>query len=186
YTGRELSREEERELRQTSESIIVKGAKSEERLVDETSIFLHRVVSNLNKSQQQYIINLHDRDFYLQGKVVLLVDDDMRNMFALSRVLEQRGLRVVKAEDGEKALSILDGGEGVDIILMDIMMPGMDGYDTTRSIRKRGIRTPIIALTAKAMKEDRDKCLAAGADDYLSKPVDTERLMSMMRVWLYA
>lgn len=186
YTGRELSREEERELRHISESIIVKGARSEERLVDETAIFLHRVVSNLNRSQQQYIINLHDRDFYLHGKVVLLVDDDMRNMFALSSVLEQRGLRVIKAEDGAKALSVLQGSETADIILMDIMMPGLDGYQTTRAIRELGIRTPIIALTAKAMKDDRDKCLAAGADDYLTKPVEMERLMSLMRVWLYA
>ncbi len=186
YTGRELSREEERELRHISESIIVKGVRSEERLVDETAIFLHRVVSNLNRSQQQYIINLHDRDFYLHGKVVLLVDDDMRNMFALASVLEQRGLRVIKAEDGAKAISVLRDGETADIILMDIMMPGLDGYQTTRAIRELGIRTPIIALTAKAMKDDRDKCLAAGADDYLAKPVDMERLMSMMRVWLYA
>lgn len=186
YTGRELSREEERELRHISESIIVKGTRSEERLVDETAIFLHRVVSNLSRSQQQYIINLHDRDFYLHGKVVLLVDDDMRNMFALASVLEKRGLRVIKAEDGAKAISVLRDGETADIILMDIMMPGLDGYQTTRAIRELGIRTPIIALTAKAMKDDRDKCLAAGADDYLAKPVDMERLMSMMRVWLYA
>ncbi|HXV21682.1 MAG TPA: response regulator [Desulfuromonadales bacterium] len=186
YTGRELSREEERELRQISEAIIVKGAKSEERLVDETAIFLHRVVNKLGKSQQQVILNLHDRDFYLRDKGVLLVDDDMRNLFALAKVLEQRGLRVVKAEAGDKAISLLREGAGVDLILMDIMMPGLDGYQTTRAIRELGIRTPIIALTAKAMKEDRDKCLAAGADDYLAKPVDTDRLMSMMRVWLYA
>jgi CheY-like chemotaxis protein len=186
YTGRELSREEERELRQTSEAIIVKGAKSEERLVDETAIFLHRVVNRLGKSQQQFILNLHDRDFYLRDKGVLLVDDDMRNLFALAKVLEQRGLRVVKAEAGDKALSLLREGAGVDLILMDIMMPGLDGYQTTRAIRALGIRTPIIALTAKAMKEDRDKCLAAGVDDYLAKPVDMNRLMSMMRVWLYA
>jgi len=186
YTGRQLSREEERELRHSSESIIVKGARSAERLVDETAIFLHRLVSSMSKSQQQYIINLHDRDFYLQDKVVLLVDDDMRNLFALAMVLEQRGLTVIKAEDGEKALSLLAEGVAADIVLMDIMMPGLDGYQTIRAIRERGIRTPIIALTAKAMKEDRDKCLAAGADDYLAKPVDMDRLISMMRVWLYA
>ena len=185
YTGRELTRDEERELRQIAAAIIVKGARSEERLVDETAIFLHRVVSKLNRSQQQ-IINLLDRDFYLQDKVVLLVDDDMRNLFALSKVLEQRGLRVVKAEAGDKAIALLRQGEEVDIILMDIMMPGLDGYKTTRAIRDLGMKTPIIALTAKAMKDDRDKCLAAGADDYLAKPVDVERLMSMMRVWLYA
>lgn len=186
YTGRQLSREEERELRSSSAAIIVKGERSEERLVDETAIFLHRVVSNLNKSQQQYIVNLHDRDFYLQDKIVLIVDDDMRNLFALSKVLEDRGLQVFKAEDGEKALTLLRDGVGADIILMDIMMPGMDGYQTMQAIRTLGIKTPIIALTAKAMKEDRDKCLAAGADDYLAKPVDLNRLISMMRVWLYA
>jgi CheY-like chemotaxis protein/signal transduction histidine kinase len=185
YTGRELSREEERHLREISQSIIVKGAKSAERLVDETAIFLHRVVSTLGKTRQQHIINLHDRDLYLHDKLVLVVDDDMRNLFALAKVLEQRGLRVVKAEAGDKALAILRDGAAVDIILMDIMMPGLDGYQTTRAIRDLGIRTPIIALTAKAMKDDRDKCLAAGADDYLDKPVDMERLMSMMRVWLY-
>ena len=185
YTGRQLSREEERELRSSSAAIIVKGARSEERLVDETAIFLHRVVSNLNKSQQQYIVNLHDRDFYLQDKVVLIVDDDMRNLFALSKVLEERGLQVLKAEDGNKALALLRDGVAADIILMDIMMPGLDGYETTRAIRALGSKTPIIALTAKAMKEDRDKCLAAGADDYLAKPVDLDRLISMMRVWLY-
>ena len=186
YTGRELSREEERELRQVSESIIVKGAKSAERLVDETAIFLHRVVNKLGKSRQQVIVNLFDRDFYLQDKEVLLVDDDMRNLFALAKVLEDRGLRVVKAEAGDKALSLLRDGAKADLILMDIMMPGLDGYQTTKAIRELGIRTPIIALTAKAMKEDRDKCLAAGANDYLAKPVDIDRLMSMMRVWLYA
>jgi CheY-like chemotaxis protein len=186
YTGRELSREEERELREVSESIIVKGAKSEERLVDETAIFLHRVVNKLGKSRQQVIVNLYDRDFYLQEKKVLLVDDDMRNLFALAKVLDDRGLQVIKAEAGDKALSLLRAGTEADLILMDIMMPGLDGYQTTRAIRELGIRTPIIALTAKAMKEDRDRCLAAGANDYLAKPVDIDRLMSMMRVWLYA
>lgn len=185
YTGRQLSREEERELRQSSESIIVKGPKSAERLVDETAIFLHRVVADMSKSQQQYIINLHDRDFYLQGKVVLVVDDDMRNLFAMAKILEQRGLTVLKAEDGEKALAIMAEGASPDIILMDIMMPGLDGYETIHALRRRGVKTPVIALTAKAMKEDRDKCLAAGADDYLAKPVDVDRLISMMRVWLY-
>jgi CheY-like chemotaxis protein len=116
----------------------------------------------------------------------LVVDDDMRNLFALAKVLEQRGLSVIKAEDGERALALLAEGMAADIILMDIMMPGLDGYQTIRAIRERGVKTPIIALTAKAMKEDRDKCLAAGADDYLAKPVDADRLISMMRVWLYA
>ncbi len=186
YTGRELTRDEERELREVAESIIVKGDRSAERLVDETALFLHRVVRRLGKSRQQIIVNLYDRDFYLQGKEVLLVDDDMRNLFALAKVLEERGLKIVKAEAGEKALSVLREGAGVDLILMDIMMPGLDGYQTTRAIREMGIKTPIIALTAKAMKEDRDKCLEAGANDYLAKPVDMDRLLSMMRVWLYA
>jgi len=109
----------------------------------------------------------------------------MRNLFAMAKILEQRGLTVLKAEDGEKALAILADGATPDIILMDIMMPGLDGYETIRALRQRGIKTPVIALTAKAMKEDRDKCLAAGADDYLAKPVDVDRLISMMRVWLY-
>jgi tubulin-specific chaperone A len=187
YTGRDLSREEERDLNKYSESIIIKDARSQERLLDETSLFLHRMVESMPAEKQQIITDLYDRDQMFQGKKVLLVDDDMRNVFALSGVLEQKGMEVVIAEDGKKALAMLDQEEGIDIVLMDIMMPEMDGYEATRRIRKQKQfwKLPIIALTAKAMKEDRDKCLEVGASDYLAKPVDVERLLSMMRVWLY-
>jgi tubulin-specific chaperone A len=187
YTGRDLSREEERELNKYSESIIIKDARSQERLLDETSLFLHRMVESMPAQQQKIIADLYDRDQMFQGKKVLLVDDDMRNVFALSGVLEQKGMEVVIAEDGKKALAMLDQEEDIDIVLMDIMMPEMDGYEATQRIReqKQFWKLPIIALTAKAMKEDRDKCLEVGASDYLAKPVDVERLLSMMRVWLY-
>ncbi len=187
YTGRELSRKEERELNKYSESIIIKDARSQERLLDETSLFLHRMVKSMPVQKQQIIANLYDRDKMFQGKKVLLVDDDMRNVFALSGILEQKGMEVVIAEDGKRALELLIQEEQVDIVLMDIMMPEMDGYEATKKIReqKQFWKLPIIALTAKAMKDDRDKCLEAGASDYLAKPVDVERLLSMMRVWLY-
>ncbi|MCI5228002.1 MAG: response regulator, partial [Candidatus Electrothrix sp. AX2] len=183
YTGRDLSRKEERELNKYSESIIIKDARSQERLLDETSLFLHRMVESMPSQQQQIIADLYDRDKMFQGKKVLLVDDDMRNVFALSGVLEQKGMEVVIAEDGKQALNMLAQEEEIDIVLMDIMMPEMDGYEATRKIReqKQLWKLPIIALTAKAMKEDRDKCLEAGASDYLAKPVDVERLLSMMR-----
>ncbi|WYD80760.1 MAG: response regulator [Candidatus Electrothrix gigas] len=165
----------------------VKDAHSQERLLDETSLFLHRMVESMPSQQQQIIADLYDRDKMFQGKKVLLVDDDMRNVFALSGVLEQKGMEVVIAEDGKQALNMLAQEEEIDIVLIDIMMPEMDGYEATRKIReqKQFWKLPIIALTAKAMKEDRDKCLEAGASDYLAKPVDVERLLSMMRVWLY-
>ncbi|MCI5149960.1 MAG: response regulator, partial [Candidatus Electrothrix sp. MAN1_4] len=187
YTGRDLTREEERELNKYSESIIIKDARSQERLLDETSLFLHRMVENLPPKKQQIIADLYDRDKIFQGKKVLLVDDDMRNVFALSGVLEQKGMEVTIAEDGKKSLDMLAQEDRIDIVLMDIMMPGMDGYEATRKIReqKQFWKLPIIALTAKAMKEDRKKCLDAGASDYLAKPVDVDRLFSMMRVWLY-
>jgi CheY-like chemotaxis protein/signal transduction histidine kinase/CHASE3 domain sensor protein len=187
YTGKELTREEERELRKYAETIIVKGARSEERLLDEATLFLHRMVGTLPQAKQRMIINLHNRDAALEGRKVLLVDDDMRNLFALSRVLSEKGLHVVKAEDGAAALEVLDKEPQVDIVFMDIMMPGMDGYEAMRRIRgqSRFAKLPIIALTAKAMKEDREKCLEAGANDYLAKPVDIDKMLSMMRVWLY-
>ncbi|MCI5224466.1 MAG: response regulator [Candidatus Electrothrix sp. AR4] len=187
YTGRDLSREEERELNKYSESIIIKDARSKERLLDETSLFLHRMVESMPQKKQQIIADLYDRDKMFQDKRVLLVDDDMRNVFALSSVLEEKGMEVLIAEDGKQALDTLAHEEGIDIVLIDIMMPEMDGYEATGKIReqKRFWKLPIIALTAKAMKEDRDKCIEAGASDYLAKPVDLERLLSMMRVWLY-
>gem|GEM_PF-682938 len=187
YTGRELTREEDRRLREYSESIIIKGVRSEERLLDEVSLFLHRMVDNLPQSKREVIAELHNADAMFQGRTVLIVDDDMRNVFALSRVLEQRGMTLLKAENGQKALDILGSGAPVDLVLMDIMMPLMDGYETMKRIRadERFEKLPIIALTAKAMKEDRQRCIEAGASDYLPKPVDVARLFSVMRIWMY-
>jgi CheY-like chemotaxis protein len=187
HTGRELSREEEKELNKYSESIIIKNARSEERLLDETTLFLHRMVEELPEQKQEIIAGLHDQEAVFRDRRILLVDDDMRNVFALSNVLEERGMAVLIAEHGRKALDMLDKDERVDLVLMDIMMPEMDGYEATRKIReqKRFRNLPVIALTAKAMKEDREKCMEAGASDYLTKPIDLDRLLSMMRVWLY-
>jgi CheY-like chemotaxis protein/signal transduction histidine kinase/HAMP domain-containing protein len=187
YTGRELSREEEIELRKYAETIIIKGVKSEERLLDEVSLFLHKTVSSMSPAKREMIITLHQREDMFSEKTILLVDDDMRNLFALSKILAERGLQVIKAEDGQKALALLDSHPQIALVLLDIMMPVMDGYQTAREIRKqaRFRDLPIIALTAKALKDDRNKCIAAGANDYLAKPVDIERLISMLRVWLY-
>ena len=187
YTGRALTREEEMELRTHAESIIIKGARSDERLLDEVSLFLHREVEKMPEQRRQIITDLHDTDRQLRDKRVLIVDDDMRSLFALSQILEQKGMKVSKAEGGDKALSLLAEDPGMDLVLMDVMMPGMDGHETMRRIREQGQfgDLPIIALTAKAMREDREQCLAAGANDYLSKPVDVTRLSSLMRVWLY-
>ncbi|MFP5220859.1 MAG: response regulator, partial [Acidobacteriota bacterium] len=187
YTGRELTRDEEQALHGHAESIIIKGVKSEERLIDETALFLHQVVKAMPTKKQELIATLYDKDKALRGKVILLVDDDMRNLYALSHVLQEKGLSVLKAEDGHKALEILEARQDVDLILLDIMMPVMDGYETLARIRSTpGLeRIPVIALTAKAMLEDKERCIAAGASDYLSKPVDLDRLLSKLRVWLY-
>ncbi|MBU0992717.1 MAG: response regulator [Proteobacteria bacterium] len=187
YTRRDLTREEDAKLREYAETIIIKGVKSEERLLDEASLFLHRVVSNLPESKRKMITNLHDTDVMFKDKTVLVVDDDMRNVFALSKVLEEKGMRILKAENGQKALDVLKGTPDVDLVLMDIMMPVMDGYETIKRIRDQETfrKLPVIALTAKAMKEDKARCISAGASDYLPKPVDVNRLSSMMRVWLY-
>lgn len=186
YTGRDLTKEENDELHQYAETIIVKGVKSEERLLDETALFLHRTVRNLPKAQQQLITGLYDKEAVFRNKKVLLVDDDMRNVFALSKVLREKGMEIIKAENGVVALSKLETEEDIDIVLMDVMMPEMNGYDCIREIRSnvRFKDIPIIALTAKAMKEDRQTCINAGANDYISKPVDLERLMSLIRVWI--
>lgn len=187
YTGRELTTGEIFKLRQYAESIIIKGVRSEDRLLDEVSLFLHRMVSKLPPQKQQIIARLHDDDAVFKDKLVMIVDDDMRNVFALSKLLEDRGLRLLRAENGQKALKILET-ETPDLVLMDIMMPVMDGYETIKQIRaqKQFLTLPIIALTAKAMPFDRDKIIAVGANDYLSKPMDVNRLFSMMQVWLYS
>jgi len=187
YTGRELSRDEETELSNYAESIIIKGVKSQERLLDEASLFLHRMVGRLPEKQRRMITDLHDTDMMFRGKKVLVVDDDMRNVFALSRVLEEKGMDVLKAENGRRALELLAEDPELELVLMDIMMPVLDGYETMKQIRAQPkfSKLPIIALTAKAMKQDRERCIAAGASDYLPKPVDINRLFSMIRVWLY-
>lgn len=186
YTGRELTQEENKELQEYSESIIIKGIKSEERLLDETALFLHRMINNLPESKQNIINSLYDKDAVLFQKRIMLVDDDMRNVFALSKILSEKGMDVLKAENGNNALEILSKSENIDMILMDIMMPEMDGYEAMRRIRAnlKHKDIVIIALTAKAMSDDRQKCIDAGANDYISKPVDVERLFSLMRVWL--
>ncbi len=187
FTGRELSTEEDMQLRTMARSVLVKDVESPERLLDETSLFLHRDVSKLPPEKQRMLERLHSSDEDLLGKTVLLVDDDARNIFALSSVLERRGMRVLTATTGNEAIALLDSMPGITIVLMDIMMPEMDGYQTMQVIRRNAAfrRLPIIALTAKAMKGDREKCLEAGASDYLAKPVNTEQLLSALRMWLH-
>ena len=186
YTGKELTKEENNELQKYAESIIIKGVKSEERLLDETALFLHRTISNLPKSKQLIISNLYDKELIFHSKKILLVDDDMRNVFALSKILQERGMEVIKAENGKNALDMLDKHFDIDMVLMDIMMPEMDGYEAMKRIRsqKKYENLPVIALTAKAMKDDKQKCIDAGANDYITKPIDVDRLLSLMRVWL--
>ncbi len=187
FTGKELSPDEDLRLHSIARSIVVKGVESPERLLDETALFLHRIVADLPEEKQQMIERLHRSDDHLVGKPVLVVDDDVRNIFALSSVLERRGMRVVSASTGHEALALLDSTPDVSIVLMDIMMPEMDGYETIKYIRQnpKHRRLPIIALTAKAMKGDREKCLEAGASEYLAKPVNTEQLLSALRMWLH-
>ena len=186
YTGRELTPEENLELIKYADSVIVKGVKSPERLLDETALFLHRVVADMPADKQETIKQLYNEDGLLKDKKVLIVDDDVRNSFALSKLLSEKGLVVRIAQNGQKALELL-AKEAVDLVLMDIMMPVMDGYEAIERIRTQAeYRTlPILALTAKAMKGDREKCLAVGANDYLPKPIDVDRLFSVLRVWLY-
>jgi len=187
FTGKELSHEEDAKLRMLARSVVVKGVESPERLLDETALFLHRVVADLPVEKQEMLDRLHRSDEALIGKKVLVVDDDVRNIFALSSVLERRGMMVLTAGTGREAIEMLESTPDVAIVLMDIMMPQMDGYETMQVIRQNALfrRLPIIALTAKAMKGDREKCLEAGASDYLAKPVNTEQLLSSLRVWLH-
>jgi signal transduction histidine kinase/DNA-binding response OmpR family regulator len=183
YTGRELTREENAELEKYAQSIIIKGVKSEERLIDETSLFLHHALSNLPKSEPEKVFN---KEAIFEGKTILLAEDDMRNVFALKLVLNQYGMEVLRAENGREALTMLEENPAIHLVLMDIMMPEMDGYEAMKHIRARQKyrNLPILALTAKAMKDDKQKCIDAGANDYVTKPIDLEQLLSLMRVWL--
>ncbi|MBW8900145.1 MAG: response regulator [Massilia sp.] len=186
YTGRNLTRDEEVELLKYSRSIIIKGARSPERLLDEVTLFLHKVESQLSSERQTMLKTVRGRDRVFEGRTILLVDDDVRNVFALTSALEQRGARVEVGRNGYEAIAKLDENDAIDLVLMDVMMPGMDGLEATRRIRqdKRFARLPIIAITAKAMKDDQEQCLAAGANDYLAKPIDLTRLYSLLRVWM--
>ena len=187
FTGRELSSDEDARLHALARSVVVKGFESPERLLDETSLFLHRVLSELPPEKQRLLERLHRSDEDLVGKAVLVVDDDVRNIFALSSVLERRGMKVLTASTGNEAIQTLETTPDVSMVLMDIMMPEMDGYQTMQKIREKPVfrRLPIVALTAKAMKGDREKCFEAGASDYLAKPVNTEQLLSSLRMWLH-
>lgn len=187
HTGRDLTHEDERRLHHYAESIIIKGAKSPERLLNEVTLFLHLVETTLDPGKQSMIRSALDKEAMLQGKKVLIVDDDMRNIFSLSSALSEKNLVIFEAENGREALRLLDEVPDIDLVLMDIMMPEMDGYEAMRRIRKNPLfrNLPIIALTAKAMKGDREECIKAGASDYIPKPVDMEKLFSMLRVWLY-
>ncbi len=191
YTGRSLSLAEEERLRRYASSVIIKGAKSPERLLDEVTLFLHQVEGNLPKEQQRILREVRNREAALEGKNILVVDDDARNVFALASVLEGKGAKLRFARNGKEALAALvatqaPGAVGVDLVLMDIMMPEMDGLTATREIRKKfdWKKLPIIALTAKAMPNDREDCLGAGANDYIAKPLDVDKLLSLIKVWI--
>jgi CheY-like chemotaxis protein len=186
YTGKELTKSEESELRQLAQTIIIKDVKSPERLLDETTLFLHRVESALPPEKQRLLDQLHRSDPTLTGKKALVVDDDIRNIFALTSILERYEMDVQYAENGHDALRMLNENPDIDVVLMDVMMPEMDGYEATRRIRDNASfeDLPIIAITAKAMKGDREKCINAGASDYVTKPVDSDQLISLLRVWL--
>ena len=187
FTGKELSAAEDQRLKKAAKSVVIKGVESPERLLDETALFLHRVIADLPAAKRRMVQRLHESDETLRDKRVLVVDDDVRNIFALSSVLERHGMAVVTAGNGQEAIEKVAGDAEIDLVLMDIMMPGMDGYDTMRAIRddpdSRAL--PIVALTAKAMKGDREKCLEAGASDYLAKPVVTDHLLGVLRQWLH-
>ncbi len=186
FTGKDLTVDEELQLRKMAKSIVLKGVQSPERLLDETALFLHRAIADLPPAKQRMLEKLHQTDEALANKKVLVVDDDVRNIFALSSLLERRGMQVVTATTGREAITLIEGTPDLSLVLMDIMMPEMDGYETMRLIRTdpRFRRLPILALTAKAMKGDREKCLEAGASDYIAKPVNTGQLLSLLRMWL--
>ncbi|HVR61998.1 MAG TPA: response regulator, partial [Polyangia bacterium] len=187
FTGKELTADEEVRLRTVAKSVVLKDVQSPERLLDETSLFLHRVIADLPEDKRHMIERLHGSTEALHGRKVLVVDDDARNIFALTTVLENHEMEVLSATNGRQAIELIKSTPELSVVLMDIMMPEMDGYETMREIRKDpNLRTlPILALTAKAMKGDREKCLEAGASDYIAKPVNTDQLLSLLRVWLY-
>ncbi|MES2764974.1 MAG: HAMP domain-containing protein [Bacteroidota bacterium] len=187
YTAKDLNKEEEAQLNKMAKSLILKDIKSPVRLLHETSLFLHRVASHMPEEKRDIIKQLYKNDEPLKEKKVLIVDDDVRNIFALTSILERHNMDILTAENGKQAIETLQKNTDVDIVLMDIMMPEMDGYEAMQEIRKLANykSVPIIALTAKAMKGDREKCVEAGASDYISKPVNTEQLLSLLRVWLY-
>jgi CheY-like chemotaxis protein len=186
HTGKDLTKRETDKIKKLAETVIIKDADSMERLVDETALFLHRDVADLNETQKSMMRHVNLTDPRLEGKKVLVVDDDIRNIFALTSVLERQKMEVVYAENGRDAIDLLKKTAGIDGILMDIMMPGMDGFEAMREIRQiaKFRSVPIVAVTAKAMKGDRQKCIEAGASDYITKPVDTEQLLSLLRIWL--
>ena len=191
YTGGDLTRDQEQQLRRFSKSIIIKDARSPERLLDEVTLFLHQIEATLPPDRQRMLKEARNREAVLEGREILVVEDDVRNVFALSSVLEEKGAKVVIARNGREALDVLgkrqvDGHNEVDLVLMDIMMPEMDGFTAMRHIRQKPewAKLPIIALTAKAMKDDQENCLQAGANDYISKPLDVEKLLSLVRVWM--
>ena len=187
YTGTELSSDDNEKLQKYANSIILKGAHSFERLLSETSLFLHQVESEMPEEKQKMLETTLHNEVILEGKKILLVDDDMRNVFALSSILEDNGMNVIIGKNGKLGLEKLEQNSDIDLVLMDIMMPEMDGYEAMRRIRKQDKykQLPIIALTAKAMKGDRDKCIAAGANDYLAKPIIIDKFLSLLRVWLF-
>jgi CheY-like chemotaxis protein len=187
FTGKSLTTDEEQHLRAVAKSIVLKDVQSPERLFDETALFLHRVVAHLPEEKRKLLERIHASNDVLRGRKVLIVDDDARNIFALATMLENQDMNVVSATNGRQAIESIQNAPDISVVLMDIMMPEMDGYETMREIRKHPQfnTLPILALTAKAMKGDREKCLAAGASDYIAKPVNTNELLSLLRVWLY-
>ena len=187
FTGKDLSGDEQSRLKTMAKSIVLKDVRSPERLLDETALFLHRVVTNLPAEKQAMLERLHGSSEVLKSRKVLVVDDDARNIFALTSLLENQEMDVMSTTNGRAAIEIIKSTPDLSLVLMDIMMPEMDGYETMKEIRKiPEFRTlPILALTAKAMKGDREKCLDAGASDYIAKPVNTDQLLSLMRVWLF-
>jgi len=186
YTARDLVQHDEERLQRLAQSIITKDPTAHERLFDATALYLHRAAIRMPEAKRRMLERLHDRDAMLVGKKVLIVDDDIRNIYAMTSMLERHRMHVVPAENGREAIAVLHGTPGIDGVLMDIMLPEMDGYETIRRIRgNAGFRNlPIIAVTAKAMRGDREKCIEAGASDYLAKPIDREQLLTLLRLWL--